>query len=226
MACPSSILSSFLFFGHVAKGAKVFVFFVVVHPQVRSPTNARCAAKLSARVPTSSLIVVNTPASSPLVVIYVGKVSRERWICGDIGRHSMVWNESHRESRNNKNTMWTGFPFFLMSCPGQFVVWLFSHFQPLPATKQEVKDSWPASCRTYPKDLERKMECQGWRKVGQGLSFSVSLLLQLNTGTDNFTLPPWTPRIPYMDKLHGAFLWTRKFSRFMNSLVSPTVVLS
>lgn len=73
--------------GLFARDAKVFV---VVHPQVRSPTNARCAAKLSARVPTSSLIVANIPASSPLVVIFVEKVSRERWICGDIGRHSTV----------------------------------------------------------------------------------------------------------------------------------------
>lgn len=62
--------------------------------QVRNLTSVRCVEKPLVRAPTSSPTVGSTQASSPLAVICVAKASKERWIYGDTGRHSMAWNES------------------------------------------------------------------------------------------------------------------------------------
>lgn len=63
--------------------------------QVRSPTNARCAAKRSVRAPTSLPTAESTRVSSPSVATCVGRASRGRWISGGTGRRSMDSNE-HR----------------------------------------------------------------------------------------------------------------------------------
>ncbi|XP_070298100.1 zinc finger protein Gfi-1b isoform X2 [Salvelinus sp. IW2-2015] len=61
-----------------------------VHSQVRSPTNARCVARRSARALTSSHTVVNTQASSPLAVRSVPRASNARWTSADTMRANMA----------------------------------------------------------------------------------------------------------------------------------------
>ena len=61
--------------------------------QGRSPTNARYAAKLSARAPTSSLTAASTPASSPSAVSSVPRASSARWIYGGTERPNTASSE-------------------------------------------------------------------------------------------------------------------------------------
>uniref|UniRef100_A0A674JGQ0 Uncharacterized protein n=1 Tax=Terrapene triunguis TaxID=2587831 RepID=A0A674JGQ0_9SAUR len=51
-------------------------------PQVRSLTNARCAAKPSARAPTSSPTAASTQGTSPSPAPCAPRASSARWTCG------------------------------------------------------------------------------------------------------------------------------------------------
>ncbi|XP_075026745.1 zinc finger protein Gfi-1b isoform X3 [Calonectris borealis] len=64
-----------------------------IHSQGRSPTNARYAAKPSARAPTSSLTAASTPASSPSAVSSVPRASSARWIFGGTERPNTISSE-------------------------------------------------------------------------------------------------------------------------------------
>jgi len=61
--------------------------------QGRSPTNARYAAKPSARAPTSSLTAASTPASSPSAVSSVPRASSARWTYEGTERPNTVLSE-------------------------------------------------------------------------------------------------------------------------------------
>lgn len=58
--------------------------------QERSPTNARCVGKPSARAPTSSPTAASTPASNPSAVSSVPRASNARWTYGGTGRPNTV----------------------------------------------------------------------------------------------------------------------------------------
>lgn len=61
--------------------------------QVRSRTSARCAGRPSVRAPISSHTAGNTRGSNLSAVTSAGKVSREKWTCGDTRRRSTDSNE-------------------------------------------------------------------------------------------------------------------------------------
>lgn len=61
--------------------------------QVRSPINAKCAEKHSAKAPTWSLTAANTRASSPSDVTFALRASSARWICAGTTRVSTVWSD-------------------------------------------------------------------------------------------------------------------------------------
>lgn len=86
-------------------------FFNTFCLQVRNLTSVRCVEKPLVRAPTSSLTVGSTQDSSPLAVICVAKASKERWIYGDTGRHSMASSEpcNAESTYNTRRTDSLGF---------------------------------------------------------------------------------------------------------------------
>ena len=67
----------------------VFVFI----SQVKNPTNAKCAAKRSARAPTWSPTAGSTRASNRLDVTFAPRASSARWISEGTTRASTAWSE-------------------------------------------------------------------------------------------------------------------------------------
>lgn len=74
----------------------VFVFI----SQVKSPTNAKCAAKRSARAPTWSPTAGSTRASNRSDVTFAPRASSGRWISAGTTRASTAWSEHGHESLN------------------------------------------------------------------------------------------------------------------------------